>query len=87
MCATGPVPGPKVRRGKGRDFIALEESTNRIVYLTSEEDFDQPVNAEPWMNKFWNVSLTARYVDCHVYFMRHSCLGMIARQKLVHSFF
>ncbi|KAL6733163.1 hypothetical protein Aduo_003837 [Ancylostoma duodenale] len=81
MCATGPVPGPKVRRGKGRDFVALEESTSRIVYMTSEEDFDQPVNAESWMNKFSNVSLTARYVDCHVYFMRHSCLGMIARQK------
>ncbi|CAJ0608417.1 unnamed protein product [Cylicocyclus nassatus] len=81
MCATGPVPGPKVRRGKGRDFIAMEESTNRLVYMTSEEDFDQPVNAEPWMNKFSNVSLTARYVDCHVYFMRHSCLGLIAKQK------
>ncbi|KIH65112.1 hypothetical protein ANCDUO_04565 [Ancylostoma duodenale] len=51
MCATGPVPGPKVRRGKGRDFVALEESTSRIVYMTSEEDFDQPVNAESWMNK------------------------------------
>ncbi|EYC07680.1 hypothetical protein Y032_0069g344 [Ancylostoma ceylanicum] len=81
MCATGPVPGPKVRRGKGRDFVALEESTSRIVYMTSEEDFDQPVNAESWMNRFSNVSLTARYVDCHVYFMRHSCLGMIGRQK------
>ncbi|KAK6733351.1 hypothetical protein RB195_017226 [Necator americanus] len=81
MCATGPVPGPKIRRGKGRDFVALEESTSRIVYMTSEEDFDQPVNAESWMNKFSNVSLTARYVDCHVYFMRHSCLGMITRQN------
>ncbi|VDM65777.1 unnamed protein product [Strongylus vulgaris] len=32
-------------------------------------------------SRFSNVSLTTKYVDCHVYFMRHSCLGMIARQK------
>ncbi|KAE9418078.1 hypothetical protein Angca_007741, partial [Angiostrongylus cantonensis] len=51
MCVTGPVPGPKVRRSKGRDFIALEESTSRIVYMTNEEDFDQPVNADSWLNK------------------------------------
>ncbi|VDO19693.1 unnamed protein product [Heligmosomoides polygyrus] len=83
MCATGPVPGPKVRRGKGRDFIALEESTNRIAFIISEEDFDHPVNAASWLSKCPNISLSARYVDCHVYFMRHSCLGMISRQNYV----
>ncbi|ETN69803.1 hypothetical protein NECAME_05126 [Necator americanus] len=61
MCATGPVPGPKIRRGKGRDFVALEESTSRIVYMTSEEDFDQPVNAESWMNNNF-ASLKADFV-------------------------
>ncbi|VDM54830.1 unnamed protein product [Angiostrongylus costaricensis] len=95
MCITGPVPGPKVRRSKarflrrvmyilaisGRDFIALEESTSRIVYMTNEEDFDQPVNADSWLNKFSSVTLTANYVDCHVYFMSHACLGTLIEQK------
>ncbi|KAK6046136.1 hypothetical protein COOONC_16359 [Cooperia oncophora] len=72
MCATGPVPGPKVRRSKGRDLVAIEESSGSMVYIASEEDFDHPVNAMPWLNKFSNISLSARYVDCHVYFMRHS---------------
>ncbi|WKX93055.1 hypothetical protein Q1695_010801 [Nippostrongylus brasiliensis] len=81
MCVTGPVPGPKVRRGKGRDFVAIEESSGRLAFVASEEDFDHPVNAAPWLSKFPNVNLSARYVDCHVYLMRHSCLGVINRQK------
>lgn len=35
----------------GRDFIALEESTNRIAFIISEEDFDHPVNAASWLSK------------------------------------
>ncbi|KAJ1354327.1 hypothetical protein KIN20_011226 [Parelaphostrongylus tenuis] len=81
MCVNGPIPGPKVRRNKGRDFIALEKSTSRIVHMINEEDFDQPVNADAWLNKFPNVTLTAKYVDCHVYFMRHSCLATIIKER------
>ncbi|VDL75800.1 unnamed protein product [Nippostrongylus brasiliensis] len=64
-----------------RDFVAVEESSGRLAFVASEEDFDHPVNAAPWLNKFPNVNLSARYVDCHVYLMRHSCLGIINRQK------
>ncbi|KJH42187.1 hypothetical protein DICVIV_11827 [Dictyocaulus viviparus] len=50
--------------------------------MSNEEDFDQPVNAGPWITKFSNITLTSRYIDCHVYFMRNSCLSTILKESM-----
>uniref|UniRef100_A0A915BHP0 Translation initiation factor eIF2B subunit gamma n=1 Tax=Parascaris univalens TaxID=6257 RepID=A0A915BHP0_PARUN len=82
---TGPVPGPKLKRSKGRDFVALSEK-NQLLFLGSEEDFDDtiPLNAHLF-SKFRNVGLTAKYNDCHVYLMKRWILDVVKEQRALSS--
>ncbi|CAI4230883.1 unnamed protein product [Auanema sp. JU1783] len=80
-CVTGPVPGPKIKRSKGRDFVARVIDPNRLVFLSAEEDFDCAVDGYAWMKKFPNITLTSTLNDCHVYVIRHGTLNMLAAKK------
>ncbi|KHN75896.1 putative translation initiation factor eIF-2B subunit gamma [Toxocara canis] len=82
---TGPIPGPKIKRSKGRDFVALSEK-NQLLFLGSEEDFDDtiPVNAYLF-SKFRNVHLSAKYNDCHVYLMKRWIMDVIKQQRTFSS--
>ncbi|VDK52315.1 unnamed protein product [Anisakis simplex] len=82
---TGSVPGPKMKRSKGRDFVALSEK-NQLLFLGSEEDFDDtiPVNSHLF-SKFRNVNLTAKCNDCHVYVMKRWIIDIVKRQRSLSS--
>lgn len=84
-CVSGPVPGPKMKRSKGRDLIAYCEKSKQVVFMASEEDFEKPVNSEPWITKFPNISLTSRLNDCHVYFFREPTLKLLLKHKKMSS--
>lgn len=82
---SGQVPGPKIKRNKGRDLIALS-TTNQLLFMASEEDVDQSVQLSPsllWKYKVFN--LTAKYNDCHVYLMKRFVLDILCKERTMSS--
>lgn len=81
----GPVPGPKVKRSKSRDFVALSES-NQLLFLGSEEDFDEaiPMNSRLF-SRFKNVNVTTKFNDCHVYVMKKWILEIVKKERSLSS--
>ncbi|CAI5440731.1 unnamed protein product [Caenorhabditis angaria] len=73
-CANSPAPGPKVKKAKATDLIAMDEETGQLAYLCGDDDFDGVVGTEKFVDKFPKLSLTSKYNDCHVYAVRNSVL-------------
>ncbi|MFH4973500.1 hypothetical protein AB6A40_000209 [Gnathostoma spinigerum] len=82
----GPIPGLKIKRSRGRDLIALSSPSNQVVFLGSEEDFDESVPLSTALfSKFKNVFLTAKYNDCHVYIMKRWILEVLDKNRNLSS--
>ncbi|CAJ0960389.1 unnamed protein product, partial [Mesorhabditis belari] len=80
-CITGNIPGPKVRRSKGRDLVAWCEQSKRIAFCSPEEDFEKSISGDSWINRLNELTLTAKLNDCHVYLLRNSAIELLATHK------
>uniref|UniRef100_A0A915EHR9 Translation initiation factor eIF2B subunit gamma n=1 Tax=Ditylenchus dipsaci TaxID=166011 RepID=A0A915EHR9_9BILA len=78
----GPVPGPKERLKKYRDFVALIPDTNQLLFLSEEEDFGeaQEFNGNLF-KKYPKVSFTSKYKDIHIYVMKQSAVEILKSHK------
>uniref|UniRef100_A0A914W9F5 Translation initiation factor eIF2B subunit gamma n=1 Tax=Plectus sambesii TaxID=2011161 RepID=A0A914W9F5_9BILA len=78
----GPIPGPKMKRSKDRDLIALDRKTNRILFLGAEDDFEDVVTLPPQLlNKYQQIDLTSKYRDCHLYVMKKWAIDVLKAQS------
>ncbi|EFO25345.2 hypothetical protein LOAG_03140 [Loa loa] len=77
---TGPVPGPKMKLSKGRDFIVLSEN-NQLLFNGSEEDYDETIAVHvDLLDKCRTAYFTAKYNDCHLYIMK-KCISNIIKER------
>uniref|UniRef100_A0AAF5Q375 Translation initiation factor eIF2B subunit gamma n=2 Tax=Wuchereria bancrofti TaxID=6293 RepID=A0AAF5Q375_WUCBA len=78
---TGPVPGPKMKLSKERDFIVLSKN-NQLLFSGSEEDYDETVTMNVnLLDKCRTAYFTAKYNDCHLYIMKKCILNIIDKHK------
>ncbi|KAL3994895.1 Nucleotidyl transferase family protein [Acanthocheilonema viteae] len=82
---TGPVPGPKMKLSKERDFIVLS-GNNQLLFNGSEEDYDETVlvNVDV-LDKCRIAYFTAKYNDCHLYIMKKCILNIIEKHRELNS--
>lgn len=82
---TGPVPGPKIRRSKGRDLIALSP-LNQLLFMSSEEDVDESIQLDSsLLSKYKIFNITAKYNDCHLYLMKKWVLEVLSKERNMSS--
>ncbi|VDK67135.1 unnamed protein product [Litomosoides sigmodontis] len=81
----GPVPGPKMKLSKGRDFIVLS-GNNQLLFNVSEEDYDElvAVNVD-LLDRCRTAYFTAKYSDCHLYIMKKCILNIIEKHREISS--
>ncbi|KAI1718477.1 nucleotidyl transferase domain-containing protein [Ditylenchus destructor] len=78
LILNGPVPGPKERLRKYRDFAALIPDTSQLLFLSEDEDFgDQQEFDAALFRRYSKIMLTSTYKDVHVYAMNSQLLDII----------
>ncbi|CAB3405228.1 unnamed protein product [Caenorhabditis bovis] len=83
---TSTPPGPKTKKPKATDLIAIDEKSGRFGYLSVDEDFDGVLHTEKMSELLARVQLSAKFNDCHVYLIRHHELQILNKHKSFSSF-
>lgn len=64
------TPGPATKNKIERDFIAIDESTSRLVFIASASDFEKELPLQcKLIKKISRVTLTSNLFDAHVYIL------------------
>ncbi|XP_064625401.1 translation initiation factor eIF2B subunit gamma-like [Lineus longissimus] len=78
------APGPKSKKKVELDFVGLDNSSSRLVFLSSEADFEETISFRKSLFKRHPcINIKTRLTDAHLYLMKQSVLDVLEEQRSI----
>ncbi|TRY75345.1 hypothetical protein TCAL_04586 [Tigriopus californicus] len=83
---TIPVPGPKSKPKKEKDFVGIDKGTNQLCYISSEADLDEFLSVRrSLLMEHPRLSVFTNLIDAHFYIFESWVLDFLAKDESISS--